>query len=186
MIDTDKKIKVVALFGESASGKDTIQKWLVSNNKNFKGIISCTTRPMRDNEEDGVDYHFLSIDEFEKNIDGKKMLEYTKFNNWYYGTNIKELKKNKVNVGVFNIAGIHSLLQDSRLEVTPVYVFAPNKTRLLRALNREDNPNCYEICRRFLADTEDFHSVDFKYLTFHNDEETLNEELLSNFVNLII
>ena len=46
------KIQIIALFGESASGKDTIQKWVTANYKNVNSIISCTTRPKRDYEKD--------------------------------------------------------------------------------------------------------------------------------------
>ena len=59
----ENKYKVLALFGKSGAGKDTIQKWLTTN-YNMNGIISCTTRPKRDYEKDGVDYHFLSNEEF--------------------------------------------------------------------------------------------------------------------------
>ena len=61
------KIKILALFGKSASGKDSIQKWIVSNYPQLTNkIVSCTTRPPRSGEQDGVDYFFLSNEEFAK------------------------------------------------------------------------------------------------------------------------
>ena len=145
MIDMDKenkmeKIKILALFGESGAGKDTIQQWMVSALPETKGIVSCPSRPKRDYEVEGKDYHFLTADVFaEKILDGS-MLEATVFNDWCYGTAMEELDPNKVNIGVFNIQGIECLLGDSRLEVKPVYVFVTGKTRLIRALEREKNP----------------------------------------------
>ena len=59
----ENKYKILALFGKSGAGKDTIQKWLTTN-YNMNGIISCTTRPPRDYERDGIHYHFLSNEEF--------------------------------------------------------------------------------------------------------------------------
>ena len=165
----ENKIKIFALFGESGAGKDTIQRWVVSHVPNTKGIVSCTTRPKRDYENDGKDYHFLTPDRFvEKILDGS-MLEATSFNNWHYGTALEELDPEKINIGVFNIQGIECLLGDSRLEVMPVYVFVPDKTRLIRALERERNPNCMEICRRFQTDNADFADVPFDYKVLLNE-----------------
>ena len=156
------KYQVIALCGKSASGKDSIQKATVQANPDkFNSIISCTTRPMRDNEQNKIDYYFLTLEEFTVKVLNGEMLEATEFNNWFYGTPIKALKKDKINIGVFNPAGIEALLDDPRLEVTVVLVGASDKTRLMRALNRENEPNCSEICRRYFADEEDFLKADF-------------------------
>lgn len=53
------KFKIIALFGESSSGKDSIQNWIVNNMENFYKIISITTRPPRDYERDAKDYFFV-------------------------------------------------------------------------------------------------------------------------------
>lgn len=90
------KIKLLALFGESSAGKDSIQHWLTHTFKNMHGITSYTTRPPRDYEVEGREYHFISDIKFKTLIESNKMLEYTKFNNWYYGTYINELDKNKL------------------------------------------------------------------------------------------
>lgn len=157
------KYKILALFGKSGAGKDTIQKWLVGK-QNIHSIVSCTTRPPRENEIDGVDYHFLTEDEFYQ-LD---MLECTKFNDWQYGTPKTSLSKNKINVGVFNIRGIKLLLKDERVEILPIYIYCSDIIRLSRSLGREINPDCHEICRRFLADEEDFKNISFKYIIFNN------------------
>ena len=65
------------------------------------------------------------------------MLEATSFNDWFYGTSIDELKENTINVGVFNIEGVSCLLEDSRLEVLPVYIQCYDRERLYRNLKRE-------------------------------------------------
>lgn len=162
------KIKIIALFGESASGKDTIQKYIIKHMVNTQSIISYTTRPKREYEKDGIDYHFIDDNQFKDNISQKKMLEYTKFRKWYYGTGIDSLSPTKINIGVFNIDGLNILLKDKRLRVAPIYIYAPDKIRLKRSLNREKNPDCAEICRRFLADKKDFEKINFPYLTYKN------------------
>lgn len=175
------KIKVIALFGKSASGKDTLQKWLVRKYSNSKGIVSCTTRPPRENEQEGIDYNFLSIEEFTKKVLNGTMLEATSFREWFYGTPIESLDPSAINIGVFNIAGLEAIMEDSRLEVFPVYVWAEGKTRLLRSLKRESKPNCEEICRRYLADEKDFAELDedFEFAFFNNSERYTDEKLAS-------
>lgn len=170
-----KKIKVIALFGPAGAGKDLLQEIMVKNH-GLHGIISHTTRPMRDNETDGVAYHFITRRDFAKMVEQKKFLEFTEFNNWWYGTSIDSLSEDEVNIGVFNIDGIKSLLTDSRIEVHPIYICAPDKFRLLRQLKRETDPNCLEICRRFLTDNEDFKNIDFEYNLLMNDSSIYQAE----------
>lgn len=171
----NKKYKIVALFGESASGKDTICKKIVSEYPFIThALISHTTRPPRDYEINGIDYHFISNVEFaEKVLDGS-MLEATCFRDWHYGTALDALDIDKVNIGVFNITGIECLLEDNRLDVYPIYVYASPKTRLIRSLNREQNPDCTEICRRFLSDEKDFSLVDFDYEQIINEKDNID------------
>lgn len=166
------KIKLLALFGESSAGKDSIQHWLERELKNSHGMVSYTSRPPRDYETEGREYHFVSQSDFEKMIQKNKMLEFSCFNDWYYGTYINELQKDKINIGVFNPQGIRSLLKkvDDSFEILPVWVQAPEKIRLLRSLSREKDPNCTEICRRFLADKRDFSNINFDYEIYLNDK----------------
>ena len=166
------KIKLLALFGESSAGKDTIQHWLVSEFTNIHGLVSYTTRPARDYETEGKEYHFTTKENFKKLIEEDKILEYTVFNWWYYGTCIDDLKKDIINVGVFNPQGIRNLLKHSKdIDILPVWIQAPEKTRLLRSLNREISPNCVEICRRFLADIDDFSQINFNYEIYLNNND---------------
>ena len=59
------------------------------------------------------------------------MLEYTKFNNWYYGTGVDSVREDKINIGVFNPTGIKTLLQLENVKVFPVYIWRPAKLRLM-------------------------------------------------------
>lgn len=165
-----KKIKILALFGESGAGKDTVLNGLLEENPSFHRIVSCTTRPKRENEVDGKDYNFISCDEMKQNIENNEMLEYTNFNGWYYGTMLSTLHPNKINVGVFDPRGVSNILQDERLEVVPIYIYCDPKRRLQRSLDRESNPDCFEICRRFLTDNQDFkhYKNKFFYEEFDN------------------
>lgn len=172
-----KKIKIIALFGPAGAGKDALHEIMVEE-FGWHGIISHTTRPIRDNEKEGVAYHFIDIRQFNDMINKKKFLEYTEFNNWFYGTSIDSLSEDEINIGVFNIDGIKALLTDSRVEVMPIYICVPDKIRLQRQLNREQNPNCLEICRRFLADDYDFkNKVDFEYNLIMNEDGHISDAI---------
>lgn len=169
----EKKYKIIAIIGQSGCGKDTVLNETVARHPDVcSRIINCTTRPMRDYEKDGVDYHFMPVSGFTREVLNGNMLEATEYNDWFYGTDINALTPNKINIGIFSPAAVEALLQDNRLDVDVVRVVTANKTRLQRALNREDVPDCTEICRRYLADEKDFADLDFDYWIVENYEGT--------------
>ena len=162
--------KIIALIGEAGSGKDRVmQEVLAAAPDRFNEIISCTTRPMREGEQEGVNYYYLTKDKFIENILANKMLEYTVFNGWNYGTSKDTLKKDKINIGVFNPEGIRNLLDNVDIDLTVFRVSCKDKTRLLRQLNRENDPNVQEIVRRFNTDFNDFAILHFGYKTLTNE-----------------
>ena len=92
------------------------------------------------------------------------MLEATVFNDWCYGTSLKNLTQDKLNIGVFNPEGVGLLRENKNVQLIVIYVEATDKTRLLRQLNREKDPDCHEIVRRFGADEADFTEEEINYL----------------------
>lgn len=151
------KIKVVALYGKAGAGKDTLLQKVMKHQAGLcHEIVSCTTRPPREGEVNGVNYHFLTVEEFTQKVLSGEMLEATEFRDWFYGTSLDALEPDVINLGVFNTAGLQALIEDPRLEVLCVQVVAKDKVRLMRQLNRESNPDCAEICRRYFADEKDF------------------------------
>ena len=157
---------IIALMGKAGSGKDTILHALLKQPafKNAVPIVSCTTRPMRENEKDGVDYHFLTQSEFTDKILSGDMLEATVFNDWCYGTSLENLSKDKVNIGVFNPEGVGLLRNNENIKLTLIYIEANDKDRLIRQLSRENNPDVHEIIRRYSADEMDFSEEEIEYL----------------------
>ena len=172
--------KIIALCGKSGVGKDSLMMDVFSHlEKYLNPIISHTTRPRREKEIADKSYHFVSEDEFLTLIDENKMLETTSFNNWYYGTSINSLSNDKINIGIFNPDGIISLLEDNRIELEIYYITAKGKTRLIRQLNREENPNVDEIIRRYSADEIQFQKM-------NNIEcNIMINETFSDYMNII-
>jgi guanylate kinase len=165
------KIKLVAIIGKAGAGKDAIYNRILSLRPDYNKIISCTTRPKRDYETNRKDYFFLSNEEFAYKVLNGEMLEACEFNNWFYGTSIESLDKNKVNIGVFNPDGIECLLTNSNIDLKVFYITASDKTRLIRQLTREEEPNVREILRRFDTDEEDFYNLEFEYITIDNSND---------------
>ena len=167
--DLNKDYDIIALIGEAGSGKDRTLKEILSIAPHFNEIISCTTRPIREGEKNGVNYYYYSPEKFQQKIENKEMLEYTVFNDWYYGTGLESLDKSKINVGVFNPAGIRALLARGDCNVKVFWISVKSKTRLLRQLNREENPNVDEIIRRYNTDKKDFEAIDFDFISLSNN-----------------
>lgn len=109
------------------------------------------------------------------------MLEAVCFNDWFYGSDFTNLRKGAIHICVMNPEGIEALIADPRIDVTTFWVRASDKTRLLRQLNRETNPDCHEIVRRFGADYLDFADIDFPVVQIQNE----TEEDLNNCVEVV-
>ena len=158
----NNKYQVIALMGKAGAGKDTILRATYGEHPlMLNPIVSCTTRPIRENEVEGINYHFISLTDFTRKVLKGEMLEATEFRDWFYGTPLSSLVKDKINIGVFNPDGVKALLKDERLNVLVFEIVAPDKQRLIRYLSREENPDCAEMCRRYFTDEKDFAELDF-------------------------
>jgi guanylate kinase len=177
---------IVALIGKAGSGKDTILQGILKNledNDKVHEIVSCTSRPMREGEKDGINYHYYSPSHFVDKIMCGQMLEYTSFNNWWYGTSTESVRQDGViNFGAFNPDGVRKLIDRDDCNVTVYWITASDKTRLLRQLNREENPNVKEIIRRFGADVKDFENINFDYTEISNETQ---EDLIEAIKTLV-
>lgn len=160
--------KLFCIMGKSASGKDTIFKRLVQDEDlNLKTVVSYTTRPMREGEKNGVEYYFVTDQQLEELKKAGKVIEcrdyHTVHGIWSYFT---------ADDGQVDFSGMQDSIIIGTLEsyqqirifygkenVVPIYVYVEDGERLTRALTREkqqENPKYAELCRRFLADMEDF------------------------------
>lgn len=166
------KYNIIALIGESGSGKDTIMHEVLYHFPDqFHEIISCTTRPIREGEKEGVNYFYFTPDEMHDKIINNEMFEFTKFNNWFYGTGKESVSNKMTNIGVFNPDGIRSLIKNKDVNLIIYRVNCDSKKRLERQLNREVHPDIDEIIRRYSTDKKDFNELEFNYFNIYNNDD---------------
>lgn len=162
------RYKLIAIVGEAGSGKDSLAEALVDQlrDEGYKAheVVSYTTRPKRDYEIDGIDYHYVLPNIMVDLIFHDKIIEAAEFNGWVYGTCIDDLDPDAINVEVLNPEGIESISTDSRIDMCVIQCICNEKERLIRQLNREIDPNIDEIVRRLGTDRRDFsnfHPADY-------------------------
>lgn len=158
--------KIICLMGKSSSGKDTIYKQLRTIMPQLMPIVLYTTRPKREGEREGVEYHFVDEARYLALKEAKQIVEERAYNTclglWRYFTvwdDEKDLSKESyVMIGTLEAyEKIRDFVGENK--VLPVLIELDDGVRLQRALDREktqDPPKYMEMCRRFLADADDF------------------------------
>ena len=164
--------KIFVVMGKTSSGKDTVYKRVLDSLEAKAGeaapktVVIYTTRPMRPGEQNGVEYFFATEQELQKLREDGKVIEercfHTVHGPWYYFTvNDGQIDLENHSYLMINTLAGFEMIRDyyNKEQVIPVYIEADAKDRLIRYINRESlqkNPNYNEVCRRFLADEEDF------------------------------
>ncbi len=159
--------KIFYIMGKSASGKDKIYSELLQNEKlGLKELVLYTTRPIRHGEEDGKQYYFVDDKRLNQLRDEGKIIEERAYQTvhgiWtYFTADEGQIALEQANyIGIGTLESYGKMRQYFGLEkIVPVYVEVEDGIRLERALIREkkqEQPKYKEMCRRFLADCEDF------------------------------
>ena len=159
--------KIFYIMGKSASGKDRIYSVLAGDRElNFRKLILYTTRPIRVGEENGVQYYFTDENKRKEFQEKGLLIESRSYDTvhgvWSYFT----ADDGQINLDKGNYLGIGTLESYHKMKeyfgedcVVPLYIQVEDGERLERAIKREreqTNPRYAELCRRFLADQEDF------------------------------
>ncbi|MCD8015974.1 MAG: guanylate kinase [Lachnospiraceae bacterium] len=159
--------KIFYIMGKSASGKDTLYEGLLSRNElGLRPLIMYTTRPIRAKETDGIQYHFVTMEELDRLRRAGKVIELRSYDTvqgiWYYFTADSEA----VDLEHFSYLALGTLVSYEKIRdyygaerVVPLYIEVNDRLRLERSMKREGKqpvPDYSEMCRRFLADQEDF------------------------------
>ena len=169
-------------MGKSSSGKDTLYQML-KKELEFDSIVPYTTRPIREGETDGVEYHFVTEEEVAELEEAGKIIELRAYNTvhgiWKYFTaddaQIDLEHRNYLMIGTVEAyQKLKAYYGEEHL--VPIYIEVDDGIRLQRALNREklqEQPKYAEMCRRFLADEVDFSEEKLAEKRFVN--KTLDE-----------
>ena len=144
---------MIVILGESGSGKSTLVDALVAHDNKYKKIVTYTTRPKREGETNGVDYHFISNETFDELAKRNFFIEFNMYRNWYYGTAITDCSNNNFTVAVLTPAGMRELKRKG-IEVHSIYLYVDRRSRLIKILNRGDDIE--EAYRRSLSDVGQF------------------------------
>ena len=169
--------KIYYIMGKSSSGKDTLYKKIRELRPDLKPIIMYTTRPMRSGEIDGVDYHFVTVEEFLQLKENGKIIESRTYKvdqgSWNYATVFDENLDLSTNsyIAIGTLVSYQEILGFfGKKSIVPIYIEVDDNTRIHRALEREEkqeNPNYMEMCRRFLSDSVDFSETELVLCGIH-------------------
>lgn len=171
---------MLVLVGESASGKSSIEKYLVDN-YGYNKIVSYTTRQPREGEVDGVDYHFISVEQFKSLKEQNFFAETAIYNNWYYGVAKEDCTDDKV--AVLTPHGLRQISKIKDINITSFYINVPRRDRLIKILQRGDSIE--ESYRRNLSDVGMFDGIEDEVNFVINNNgyeksiEEMSEEVLS-------
>ena len=160
--------EIIFIMGKSSSGKDTIFRQLLNDRSlGLKGVVLYTTRPIRSGETNGVEYNFVSDERADELLKAGKVIEMrtyqTVYGPWRYFT-ADDGQINLESGDRYIVIGTLEAYSDfvkyfGQDHILPIYIEVDDGIRLQRALDRErqqENPKYAELCRRFLADCEDF------------------------------
>lgn len=157
--------RIYCIVGPSAVGKDTLYKALLrTRGDKLTPVIPSTTRPMRTGEVNGVDYHFVTMDELAALEAEGRVIEKREYHTtqglWVYFTMKFDLAGERDYVLISTLEGAERLQAHYGAEhVTVVFLRLDAGVRLSRSIARERqqrSPDYAEVCRRFLADEQDF------------------------------
>ena len=176
--------KLIYIMGKSASGKDKIYRHLARKEElALRKIVLYTTRPIRENEQDGVSYWFVTEERLKELEAQGRVIERRDYRTvhgiWSYAT----VDDDSVKLSEADYIAIGTLESYEKMiswfgtdKVVPIYIELEDGIRLSRALGREQQqktPHYAEMCRRFLADAEDF-----------SEEKLLKAGIVKRFENM--
>lgn len=160
------------LMGKSSSGKDTIYKRIKELHPELKTVTIYTTRPIREGEKNGKEYYFVNEEKLQQLLDDGKVIELRTYDTVHGPWNYFTVDDGQFDQDTADYLMIGTLASYQKMReyfgeerIVPLYIEVEDGERLMRALTRErmqKEPKYAEMCRRFLADTEDFSEENLK------------------------
>jgi len=180
---------IIIISAPSGGGKTTLVNYIMKELSFVKMIPTCTTRAKREGEVDGVDYIFLTEEEFQKKVENNEFLEYALVHGRYYGTLketvFKELKKGYDVILAIDVQGMKSIKEklDGKVDITTIFIIPPSIEELIKRLkNRGESEE--EIERRLKSLEKELPQwKKYDYIIINDDLERAKENLKSIIVS---
>lgn len=165
---------MLVIASPSGAGKSTLSRLLLQTETNISMSVSVTTRKRRASEVDGVHYHFVSTDEFEKMTSRGELLEWARVHDNFYGTPRgpvdRALADGRDVLFDIDVQGTLQLYQSMRDDVSSVFILPPSISELHHRLQRRAEDDAATIHRRLnTALTEISHWTDYDYVLVNDD-----------------
>ncbi len=172
---------VVVLSAPSGCGKDTVFKEICKMRNDVVESVSATTRKPRVNEVDGVNYFFLTNEEFENLIESKGLIEYTCFNGCYYGTPVKGVKdaidNGKICFLIIEVEGARNVMKLFP-ECVSIFLLPPSLEILEKRLRSRATDSEEEINKRLEIAVSEMSNMDmYKYKVINDDLRVCVDEI---------
>ena len=182
----DKNGNLIVISAPSGTGKTTIVKQLMLKNKNIKASVSYTTRNMRPNETNGLDYIFVTLQIFESMIIQNMFLEFADVFGHYYGTPTKEtleaLNEGRTMILEIDWQGAEQI-RIKRPESMSIFLLPPSKEELKKRLTNRATDSSAQIELRFQEAIKDIEQYsNFDLVIVNNNVDSTCEEIMS-FIN---
>lgn len=181
--------QILLLSGPSGSGKSTVLSRLFAEFSNVYFSISSTTRSPRAGEKDGINYHFISLEEFEKDIKDGLFLEWAKVHGNYYGTSLKPvleaLNDDKIVVFDIDVQGYFLAQKKYAKQITSVFLTTKNATQLENRLKNRASETQESIKERLKNASKEMEYIDkYDYIIINDDVNKAYDELRAIVISI--
>ena len=176
------KGQILIISGPSGSGKSTLLNRLLKEESDLYFSISSTTRAPRQGETEGVNYYFISEDEFKKGIDADEFLEWACVHGNYYGTSLKPvlnaLEEGKIAIFDIDVQGFNIAKSKFAKNITSVFITTASKNELKLRLQNRGTDSAETIEKRLInAVGEMEHILEYDYFLINDDLQSCYENL---------
>ena len=176
------KGQILIISGPSGSGKSTLLSRLLKEENDLYFSISSTTRAPRQGETEGVNYYFISEDEFKKGIDAGEFLEWAFVHGNYYGTSLKPvlkaLEEGKIAIFDIDVQGFNIAKSKFAKNITSVFITTASKNELKSRLQNRGTDSAQTIEKRLInAVGEMEHILEYDYFLINDDLQNCYENL---------
>ncbi len=188
--------KLFVFMGKSAVGKDTLFAKTMSRHPELRTVVTYTTRPIREGEKNGDEYYFTDEENMNKMRADGRVIEVRCYNTvkgpWYYFTAENDEMRDDDNpyAMITTLEGYNKIREYYGDDmVVPIYITVPDIVRMERSISREkkeENPCVAEVCRRYLADEEDFSPENLKKAQITESIDNLDMDKALEQIDMVL